>query len=1056
MASETNGPTALPFQLLFESSPHPYLILRSDPDYTIVAVNDRYVDATGMPREAIVGRGLFDVFPDNPDDPCGSGAGDLRASLERVAHDRRPDTMGVQKYDIPRRDRGDDFQVNYWSPVNSPVFAADGQVAFIIHHVEDVTDFILGRERDSRETAQRIDRMEAEVMHRAGEVKEANRRLKTALESLEQREAELVRMNARLAELDRSRTEFFANVSHEFRTPLALMLGPMEDILAKPIGADLARSRASLATAYRNTLRLLKLVNTLLDFSRVEADRAKAFPEPTDLAEFTAALASNFRSLCERAGLQLIVDCPPLPRPVMVDRGMWEKIVLNLVSNAFKFTFDGKIVVCLRCTDIHAELIVSDSGTGIAAHELPHLFERFHRVEGARGRSYEGSGIGLALIHQLVQLNGGSILVESQEGRGSRFIVRLPLAVGPATRPGTEIAPVSSSVVRAYVEEAQLWLPDADEDLAAAAAVPTAATRGHVLVADDNADMRGYIRHLLDRAGYTVQTVANGEQALAACAASLPELVLADVMMPGTNGLALLKALRADIQAAVLPIILLSAEAGEDAQIAGLAAGADDYIMKPFHSRELVARVDGAIRLARARRQAEERLHQLAHHDALTGLPNRLLFTASLPQAVERAKRHQTKLALLFLDLDRFKVINDSLGHAAGDQLLRTIAERLKLCVREQDLVARPGGDEFMVLLEDIVQADDAAAVAKKIMHAIVEPLQLQGREVVTGISIGISIYPDTAANEADLVKASDMAMYRAKARGRHTYEFYTPQLTIDAQARLSMEDSLRLALARSELTLYYQPQVELEGGRMVGVEALLRWQHPQLGLLLPEQFIGVAEESELVKLIGTWVVREACTQASTWRAADLPSVKLAINISLREILHCDIVAIVGEALQEFGLEPSDLQLELALTERFLHSMGSTALLQDLRRLGVRIAIDDFGTGHSSLGHLKHLPVDIIKIDRAFIHHIPADLDNKAITSAAIELGHKLGLKVIAEGVENLDQLEFLRAQGCDVIQGHLLSAAIPADEVGTMLATGMTLWPGFLPRSREDVAIDG
>ena len=596
------------FRLLFEAAPHPYLVLKPDSRFTIIAVNDRYLTVTGTRRDQIAGRGLFEVFPDNPDDHSGSGVGDLRASLERVLRERTQDVMGVQKYDIPLRE-GEGFEVKYWSPVNSPVFGADGDIVFIIHHVEDITDFMLSRERATRESEEQIEkvsaragRMEAEVMRRATEVKEANRKLKTAMD-------ELAQLNERLKDLDRAKTEFFSNVSHEFRTPLTLALGPLENALALPANEYPASLRASLEVAHRNALRLLKLVNTLLDFSRIEANRARAVWESTDIAAFTADLASNFQSACERGRVRLIVDCPPLPQPVEVDRGMWEKIVLNLLSNAVKFTFDGQIELRLRAEGEFAELTVSDTGIGIPQSELPRLFERFYRVEGSPGRAYEGTGIGLALVDELVRLQGGTIRVESEEGKGSRFIVRLPLGAKRFGRMGGDVEQPAglSTHGKAVVAEAAHWMRDK-----APPREPEAppASRGRIVVADDNSDMRRYIRRLIEEAGYSVTVAADGAEALALCQSDPPSLVLSDVMMPVLDGFGLLKELRANGRTATLPIILLSARAGEESRISGLSTGADDYLTKPFHAAELVARVDGGIRMARVRREVEEELRK--------------------------------------------------------------------------------------------------------------------------------------------------------------------------------------------------------------------------------------------------------------------------------------------------------------------------------------------------------------------------------------------------------------------------------------------------------------
>jgi PAS domain S-box-containing protein len=430
-----------------------------------------------------------------------------------------------------------------------------------------------------------------------------------------------------LAAFDTAKTVFFANVSHEFRTPLTLLLAPLEDTLAQPGGALSLADRERLTVAHNNALRLLKLVNTLLEFSRIEAGRVRADCEPTDLAAFTAELASMFRSPVERAGMRLLVDCPPLPRPVCVDRDMWEKIVLNLLSNAFKFTPEGEIAVALRQAGSAVELSVRDTGLGIPEEELPRLFERFHQVRGSRGRALEGTGIGLALVAELVKLNGGSIRAESTVGRGSTFIASLPLAPAPlADGDGQRTtARASPSGAGPYVAEAARCLPR----LVPADAGPTErperrvapgtpsrgegdrqGVRPRVLVADDNADMRQYLGRLLGGT-YEVEEVADGDVTLAAARRRPPDLVLADVMMPGLDGFGLLRELRGDPRTRAIPVVLLSARAGEESRVEGLAAGADDYLVKPFSARELLARVGAHLEMARVRREAARREDEL-------------------------------------------------------------------------------------------------------------------------------------------------------------------------------------------------------------------------------------------------------------------------------------------------------------------------------------------------------------------------------------------------------------------------------------------------------------
>ena len=440
-----------------------------------------------------------------------------------------------------------------------------------------------------------------------------------------------------LAELDRAKTTFFSNVSHEFRTPLTLLLGPIEDALADLAGLP-PQQRERLDVAHRNARRLLKLVNSLLDFSRIEAGRMQASFEATDLSAFTADLASNFRSACERGGLTLTVDCPPLPEPVHVDRQMWEKVVLNLISNAFKFTLEGGITVSLRAGRHQVELVVRDTGVGIASDELPRVFERFHRIEGQKGRTHEGTGIGLALVEELVKLHGGTVRVESRVGEGSAFRVAIPMGVAhlPREHLAEGPSPAESALGHTYAAEALRWVGGARPAGAVGADQPPMEGRPRVVLADDNADMRAYVQRLLEQGGYEVEAVADGMAALAAIRRGAPpDLMLTDVMMPELDGFGLLAAIRADPALEGQLVVLLSARAGEEARVEGLAAGADDYLVKPFSARELRARVDGAVRLSRQRREAALREREL-----------RAEIVAERGRAVLRQTEQQLELAL--------------------------------------------------------------------------------------------------------------------------------------------------------------------------------------------------------------------------------------------------------------------------------------------------------------------------------------------------------------------------------------------------------------------------
>lgn len=591
------------FRVLFEASSEVLLVLFPDaPRFTMVAATEARFNATHTSRDTL-GKGLFEVFPDNPDDPEASGTNNLRASLNRVLATRQADTMAVQKYDI----RGPDgtFQKKYWSPKNVPVLSAQGEILYILHRVEDVTELVQASEL-GEELRDRTRNMELEVVRRSRELADANQSLRDA--------------NTKLGELGAAKTAFFSNVSHEFRTPLTLMLGPLESALINP---DSGLSRADLSAVHRNALRLLRLVNSLLDFSRLEAGRVDVLFVPTQLGPLTAGLAGSFQSLLDDAGLRLVVDCPPLPAPVYVDSAQWEKIVLNLISNAFKFTFAGQIEVRQKWCDDHVELSVSDTGTGIPEHELAHIFERFRRVEGAKGRSFEGTGIGLSLVSELAKLHGGSVSVKSVLGLGSTFVVSIPTGSGhlPPERVLEQgRAADDNELLDSHLLEARQWLrsgsapPTLQNELAerpslvqAVGAVP----RRKLLVVDDNADMRDYIVRLLSTE-WDVRAAVNGRDGLDAAIVERPDLVLSDVMMPEMDGVQLLSALRAHEATRTVPVILLSARAGEEARLVGLETGADDYLVKPFAARELLARVRTQLEVARVREMAAVAARTLA------------------------------------------------------------------------------------------------------------------------------------------------------------------------------------------------------------------------------------------------------------------------------------------------------------------------------------------------------------------------------------------------------------------------------------------------------------
>lgn len=433
-------------------------------------------------------------------------------------------------------------------------------------------------------------------------------------------------------------------------------------------------------------------------------------------------------------------------------------------------------------------------------------------------------------------------------------------------------------------------------------------------------------------------------------------------------------------------------------------------------------------------RHAQE-LEHLARHDHLTHLPNRALFAEHLQQVLAAAQRDQRQLAVLFLDLDRFKHVNDSLGHSAGDQMLEKMSARLSHSLRAGDTLARMGGDEFIILMENIHHERDAAQLAEKLIATLADPIEVNSMQLHLTVSIGISLYPQDAITAETLTSNADAAMYRAKAAGRNTYQFYTPELTRIAHDQVRLAGDLRGALGRNELELVYQPQLHLHNEQMFGVEALLRWRHGKLGMIMPERFIPLAEETGLIIPIGAWVLREACAQAKRWLDDGLPLERISVNLAGPQIHRGEIMETVRTVLAETGLPASKLELEVTESNIMGQTEALVVVLKNLRHIGVTISVDDFGTGYSSLSRLKRLPIDRLKIDRSFVCDLPFDEDDAAIARAVIALGRSLGLRVIAEGVENAEQAEFLRQEGCHEAQGYYYSKPISAAAVTDIFA---------------------
>jgi diguanylate cyclase (GGDEF)-like protein/PAS domain S-box-containing protein len=697
-----------------------------------------------------------------------------------------------------------------------------------------------------------------------------------------------------------------------------------------------------------------------------------------------------------------------------------------------------------------------------------------------------------------------------------------------------------------------------------------------ILIVDDEAQNRRLLAVLLRPEGYHTASAASGEEALAAVGESAPDLILLDITMPGMDGYQVASILKANQATANIPIIMVTAHMERSARLAGLDAGAEDFLTKPVDRAELWLRVRNLLRLkafgdlrdhsanlerqvlartidlqrfrtamdatadaimlvsrasmmftevnqtactllgydrsemldmgpadlveaSRAklerqydgliagdvnrdqqetmmtckngatvqveinsqalrsgtdwtivvvvrditeRKEAEQRLTHLAHHDPLTGLPNRTLFYETLQRTLALARDIGSLVAVLFIDLDNFKNVNDTLGHAIGDELLLQFSNRLIQCVRVRDTVGRLGGDEFALILIMQDGQQGAVVIAKKIREVLRAPFLLLGHEVNVTASIGITIHPDDSSDPDTLIKYADTAMYQAKQAGRDTYRFFTAQMNADVLARLTLETALRKALENGEFVLHYQPKVHLNSGRVAGLEALLRWERPGHGMVAPNAFISVLEETGMIVQVGSWVVAQACRQIGLWLRSPVGPIQVSVNVSGRQFAEGDLDGDIVAGLAAHAIPADLLELELTETSLMANTERTTELLHGIKRRGVQISIDDFGTGYSSLAYLRRFPIDKLKIDMAFIRDVTTNPDDAAIVLAIISMGHSLKLDVIAEGVETAAQLSYLRRHQCDQIQGYHFSRPLPADQATDLLLQDRGLAP--------------
>jgi diguanylate cyclase (GGDEF)-like protein/PAS domain S-box-containing protein len=973
-------------------------------------------------------------------------------------------------------------------------------------------------------------------------------RLRRTTSDLREANARVQSLLARSLELDRLKSDFFANVSHELRTPLTLILGPVRRMLG--LEGRSSHDRDQLHLVERNAQVLLRLVDELLEAASLESGGAALSYARTDLAALARLVAGQFAGLAQEREIALRVDADA-PVPADLDSDRVQRALTNLVANAFKFTPHGGVVrVTVRACGDAAVLEVADSGPGIAPADREVVLERFRQVDSAATRRYGGVGLGLAIVHEVVALHSGrTVIAEAPEG-GALFRLELPITAPEEAEVREErplaVLGVTGGAVTSLREGAPAAVPEAGTVEAGRSRL------GSVLVVEDNAELNGFLCEVLGES-YDVVPAYDGTAGLAAVRTHRPTVVVTDVMMPGVSGEDLLRAIRQDPQLAETPVLVLTAKDDRSLMVRLLQEGANDYLVKPFTVEELRARLDNLVRLrlldqerqraqdraegflqaapdatvvvdvagaiVRVNRQAEatfgypmdelvgqpvevllpldargahpelrgaflqsphartmgsglelsarrkdgsllpvdvslspvhtpdgpliiaavrdvsvqrsvqDQLRHLALHDALTGLPNRVLLLEHLSEKIAELERVHGCVAVMFVDVDRFKQVNDQYGHTVGDEVLNKVATRLQRCLRPQDTVARLGGDEFAVACGLVNDEREALVLAERIVRAMDPPLQLDGRVLQISVSVGVAVARSSAAAGADLLRYADTAMYQAKQRGRHRIEVFDEALGRLAVQRAEAEVLLHSALEQDRLRLLYQPMVSLTGQRLGGVEALLRVQGLDGVLIGPEVFLEVAEETGLIVPVGRWVVEEACRQLAAWQR-DGWEVPVWLNLSARQLVTGDLGELVTYAVREAGADPRGLGLEITETAFMQATPEVIAQLRELTEAGIGLAIDDFGTGWSSLTYLKDLPVDTIKIDRTFTEGLGVRTEETAIVSSVVRLAQVLGRSVVIEGMETTEQLAYAQTLGCDLAQGYLFSRPLPPAEV--------------------------
>ena len=1023
------------------------------------------------------------------------------------------------------------------------------------------------------------------------------RKLREKQQELE-REKEIA---AQLRETDRLKDEFLANTSHELRTPLNGIIGIAESLVDGATGHLSEQTKANLSMIVGSGRRLLSLVNDILDFSKLKKKEFDLQLKSVDIQTIAEVVLALSQPLIGHKQVQLNNTIPPDLPPINADENRVEQILYNLVGNAIKFTDSGTITVSAKIVQNRdgfentpgLAVTVSDTGIGIQTEKLDRIFEAFEQADGSTARSYGGTGLGLAVTQQLVQLHGGQIAVESEMGVGSHFTFILPLSVnseqlsvnsepeavsqGPEKR-NTPQSSETEALPALTSEKALTTQTEAVTTVQKEAQLPAQEGEINILIVDDEPVNRQVLVNHLSLQYYTITQAETGMEALALLEkAYQPDLILLDIMMPHLSGYEVTQKIRETQAPDELPIILLTAKTQTADLVLGLECGANDYLTKPISKDELLARIkthlhiqqlkqarleaekqyrdifenaiegifqcsqtgryisvnpafvrmfgydsaqqvyteitdigqqlyidpqryfefthllenqpkvedfeyqarhrDGSViwiketvRVIRdkhdnmrhyegiveditARKQAEEKLRYDATHDQLTGLFNRAAFTTHLTNAVTTSSSSETpeskseaqhsdiSYAVLFVDLDRFKIVNDSMGHWVGDQLLTSVARRLDKVINENDVVARLGGDEFALMLDKQPDIHSLKQRIDNIQQQLSQPYYLTDEIFNTTASIGIALSDQKYKNADEILRDADTAMYEAKKQGGNQYVIFQPKMHIHVVNILRMERDLRQALDREQFSLNYQPIISLETGKTVGLEALLRWKHPEQGMIRPDLFIPVAEEIGLIKELGLWVFETACiqlhhlqTQFSAY--ADLG---MNINVSPIQLKQPKIVYQIQDIIDKTGIKGPTCRVEITETAMMQNPKAVLNVLNDLKNLKLLLYVDDFGTGYSSLSYLRQFPIDALKIDKSFIQEIDGSAKAAQIANAIIALGNAFDLRVVAEGVETDFQLARLKAAHCHHVQGYFFSRPVDAKSIEDYLGAEMS-----------------